>query len=128
LGNHGQPYVGINIQQEANNTNRFSFGFGDVHKWQGSGYANLRHGQWQHLAVVCDGQTCVLYVDGVEKSRGTGKGPVAANPGQNFKLGQGYHGGRYFRGLLSDVRIFREVLSAAEVAELAKNANGPPRH
>lgn len=128
LGNHGEPYVGINIQQEANNTNRFSFGFGNGGKWQGSGYANLQHDRWQHLAVVCDGQTCALYVDGVEKSRGPGKGPVAANPGQNLKLGQGYHSGRYFRGLLSDVRIYREALSAAEVAELAKNTAGSPRH
>jgi hypothetical protein len=70
--------------------------------------------------VVCDGETSVLYVDGVEKSRGPGKGPVAANPNQNFKIGQGYHTSRYFRGLLSDVRIYREALSAAKVAALAK--------
>jgi hypothetical protein len=119
LGNHGEPFVGVNLQQDGTRTNRFGFGFGDGRKWQGTGSAPLVAGQWQHLAVVCDGETSILYVNGVEKSKGPGKRPVAANPSQNFKLGQGYHGGRYFHGLLSDVRIYREALSAAEVAELA---------
>jgi alpha-galactosidase len=120
LGNHGEPFVGVNLQQDGTNANRFGFGYGDGRKWQGTGAAQLEAGKWQHLAVVCDGETSVLYVDGVEKSRGPGKGPVAANPNQNFKIGQGYHTSRYFRGLLSDVRIYREALSAAKVAALAK--------
>ena len=60
------------------------------------------------------------YVNGVEKSRNPAKGPRIPNPNQNFKIGQGYHSGRYFHGLLSDVRIYREALSVAEVADLAK--------
>ena len=119
LGNHGEPFVGVNLQQEATNTNYFGFGFGDGQKWQGTGSTPLKAGRWQHLAVVCDGETSILYVNGVEKSKGPGKGRLAANPSQNFKLGQGYHSGRYFHGLLSDVRIYREALSPAEVAELA---------
>ena len=126
LGNHGEPFVGINLQQDGTRTNRFGFGFGDGRKWQGTGSAPLEAGQWQHLAVVCDGQSSILYVNGVEKSKGPGKGPVAANPSQNFKLGQGYHSSRYFHGLLSDVRIYREALSAAEVAELANSAGALP--
>ena len=123
LGNHGEPFVGINVQQDGTNTNCFGFGFGNGQKWQGAGPAPLAPDRWQHLAVVCDGETCVFYVDGVEKGRRSGKGPLAANPGQNFKLGQGYHSGRYFHGLLSDVRIYREALSGAEVAELAKQGD-----
>jgi hypothetical protein len=79
---------------------------------------------WQHLAVVCDGEKAILYVNGVEKSRGAGRGPLAANPGQNWKLGQGYHSGRFFHGLLSDVRIYRKALSMAEVADLAIATKG----
>ena len=126
LGNHGEPFVGINLQQEGTRTNCFGFGFGDGRKWQGAPHTPLEAGRWQHVAVVCDGQTSVLYVGGVEKTRGPGKGPVAANPGQNFKLGQGYHSGRYFHGLLSDVRVYRHALSAAQVAELAKTQRGRP--
>jgi alpha-galactosidase len=120
LGNHGEPFVGINLQQDAMNTNCFGFGFGDGRKWQGTGSGPLKANEWQHLAVVCDGETAILYVNGAEKNRGPGKAPVAANPSQNFKLGQGYHSGRYFHGKLSDVRIYREALSAAEIAELRK--------
>jgi alpha-galactosidase len=119
LGNHGEPFVGINLQQDGGHTNSFGFGYGDGGRWQGSGAAQLRANQWQHLAVVCDGKTAVLYVDGSEKSKGPGVGPLAANTSQNFKLGQGYHSGRYFHGMLSDVRIFRDALSSAEIAALA---------
>lgn len=115
LGNHGEPYVGINLQQDGTATNSFGFGYGDGKRWQGTGSAQLEADQWQHLAVVCDGQDAILYVDGAERCRAAAVGPIAPNPAQNFKLGQGYHSGRYFRGLLSDVRIYRRALSAAEV-------------
>lgn len=121
LGNHGEPFVGINLQQDGTNTNHFGFGFGDGRRWQGTGSAPLHAGQWQHVAIVCDGDTSILYVDGKERSRGSGKGPVAANSGQNLKLGQGYHTARYFQGMLSDVRIYRKALSPGEVADLAEH-------
>jgi alpha-galactosidase len=119
LGNHGEPFVGINLQQEGNQTNCFGFGFGDGQKWQGAGPVPLTADRWQHLTVVCDGEASLLYVDGELKAQGPGKGPLAANPNQNFKLGQGYHSGRYFHGLLRDVRIYDHALSRAEIAELA---------
>jgi hypothetical protein len=126
LGNHGEPFVGINLQQDGTNTNRFGLGFGDGQKWQGTGSASLKANQWQHLAVVCNGETSVLYVDGVERSKGPGKGPLAANPGQNFKLGQGYHSGRFFHGKLSDVRIYRDALLPEDVVDLAKDRSKLP--
>jgi len=122
LGNHGEPFVGISIQQDGKNTNSFGFGYGDGKKWQGTGPAQLKADAWQHVAVVCDGEKAVLYVNGVEKSRDPAKGPLAPNPNQNFKLGQGYHSGRYFHGLLSDVRLYGRALAAVEVAALAQEA------
>lgn len=120
LGNHGEPFVGINLQQDGNNLNHFGFGFGNGQRWQGSGSAPLTAGRWQHVAVVCDGESTIFYVDGQEKSKGPGKAPLAPNPGQNFKIGQGYHSGRFFHGLLSDVRIYRQALSEGEVEGMAK--------
>ena len=53
----------------------------------------------------------------------TFRGP---NPVFSFVFGAQPSGSaRYFRGLLSDVRIYREALSAAEVAELTKSAGSP---
>ncbi len=119
LGNHGEPFMGISLQQDGNRTNCYGFGFGDGQKWQGTGAAQLEAERWQHLVVVCDGENSILYVDGVEQSRGPGRGPLVANVNQNFKLGQGYHTARYFQGLLKDVRIYRRALSAAEIGASA---------
>ena len=49
LGNHGEPFVGINLQQEGTNTNCFGFGFGDGRKWQGTGSAPLKAGHGSTL-------------------------------------------------------------------------------
>ena len=122
LGNHGEPFAGVNLQQEGTQTNLYGFGYGDGKRWQGVGPVQLAADKWQHVAIVCDGETAVFYLDGVEKSRMAAKGPVAPNPAQNFKLGQGYHTGRFFRGLLADVRIWRRALPAEEAAALAKEA------
>jgi len=122
LGNHGEPYVGINMQQDGDKTNAFGFGYGDGKQWQGSGNVQLKANEWQHIAVVCDGMNAVLYVNGEEKSRESAGNPVAPNPAQDFKLGQGYHTGRYFHGQLRDVRIYNRAWSAAEIAGLAKQA------
>jgi PKD repeat protein len=127
LGNHGEPYVGINLQQDGTKTNAFGFGFGDRRRWQGTGFAQLQTDQWQHVAVVCDGQQAVLYVNGQQRSHGPAAGPPAPNPSQNFKIGQGYHSGRYFHGLLGDVRIYRKALQPADVLELAKTPASPSK-
>ena len=119
FGNHGEPFVGVSLQQDGKNLNSYGFGFGDGRQWQGAGCVTLKANQWQHVAVVCDGDKTFLYVDGSLKSEGPGKGPVAPNPAQNFKLGQGYHSGRYFQGLLRDVQIHRQALPAAEIQKLA---------
>ena len=112
--------MGINVQQDGTRTNTYGFGLGTGREWQGATAVPFKAGEWQHLTIVCDGEQAVLYVNGVEQSRGPAKGPVAPNPNQNFKLGQGYHSGRFFHGLLGDVRIYRKGLSAEEVRELAR--------
>ena len=72
-------------------------------------------GQWQHVAVVCDGSKAFFYVNGEVKSSGAAPGVFAPNLNLTFRLGQGYGEKRFFKGLLSDVRIYRMALSAADV-------------
>jgi hypothetical protein len=122
LGNHGEPYAGLSIQQDGDRTNSFGFGYGDGRQWQGTRTVQLQAEVWQHLAVVCDGENAVFYVNGEEKSRNPARGQFKANPKLTFRLGQGYASGRYLNGALSDVRIYRGALSAAAVAELARAA------
>jgi hypothetical protein len=118
LGNH-EGNLGLVMQQDGNKTNLFAFGFSGG----GPGAVQLTAGEWQHVAVVCDFEKAVCCVNGAEKSRHPTTGIFVHNPNLNFKLGQGYGGGgRFFHGLLSDVRIYRKALSANEVQELAKEA------
>jgi len=126
FGNHGEPFVGISLQQDGTRTNCYGFGYGDGKRWQGVGPVQLAADKWQHVGIVCDGRAAVFYLDGVQKSRAAVQGPIAPNPAQNFKLGQGYHSGRFFRGCLSDVRLWRRALSPEEAAALAKESAEPP--
>jgi hypothetical protein len=68
----------------------------------------LTSDQWQHVAVVCDGSNSIFYVDGMEKGRGAAKGDFAPNKSTTFRLGHGV-ANRFYRGLLSDVRIYRRM-------------------
>jgi PKD repeat protein len=121
LGNQG-TFVGLVIQQDGNKTNTFGFMYGDGTAWMGTGYFKLAAKTWQHVAVVCDGQNVVFYVNGVEKGRGQAKRPLVPNTDLHFMLGLGYApnpANRCFNGLLRDVRIYRRALSAAETVRLA---------
>jgi hypothetical protein len=119
LGNHA-GFNGLVMQQDGNKTNRFYFGYGDGAKGFGPGPAQLTAGTWQHVAVVCDGEKAFCYINGEEKSTGSSKGEFAPNMNLTFRLGQGYGEKRFFKGLLSDVRIYRIALSLAEVQAVMK--------
>jgi alpha-galactosidase len=120
FGNHGGSGVGLVMQQDQNKTNLFGFGYGDGKQWQESGTVQLTAGQWQHVAVVCDGSKAFFFVNGEVKSSAAAAGVFAPNLNLTFRLGQGYGEKRFFKGLLSDVRIYRTALSPAEVQAVMK--------
>ena len=74
-------------------------------------------GRWYHVVVTSDGLNVVLYVNGVQK--GT---KALGTPNQNsYDVAIGTNletGGRYWNGLIDDVRIYNRALSAADVARL----------
>jgi hypothetical protein len=119
-GNHADGFVGLSLQQDGTRLNQFGFGFGDGAKWQGAGPVSLAADRWQHVAVVCDGASAVVYVDGKEAATRAVQGRFVPNRALPFMLGRGYTApSRYFTGLLADARIYRRALSAAEVRALA---------
>ena len=90
----------------------------------GGGYADdvilynfWEEGEWYHIGLTYDGTTARLYADGIE---------VASGP-KNWNLVSGRaHLGRqvndqfeYWAGLVDEVRIYDEALSAGEMAWLA---------
>lgn len=75
---------------------------------------------WTHLAATYDGATQRLFVNGVQVgSRSqTGTINVSANPlriGGNTVLA-----GRYFEGLIDEVRIYNRALSQQEISVMSK--------
>ena len=91
-----------------------------------SGTQEISTGQWLHLAVTRDGVSGVfkLYVNGVLDGTATGAtGLLNANLG--VAIGGNTGDGRYFNGLIDDVRFYSRVLTGAEVASVLP-PNNPP--
>ena len=114
-------YCGLFMEQAVGTTNRYAFGY-CIGKRDSCSTPSvqLTSDQWQHLAVICDGSNNVVYVDGVEKCRAPAKGAFVPNPGMALRLGYWNQNCRFFKGCLSDFRIYRTALSPAEVHAVMK--------
>jgi hypothetical protein len=97
----------------------------------GTSYQHLKSGnkvaknKWTHIAATYDGATQRLFVNGVQVgSRSqTGSLSVTANP---LRIGgDTVLAGRYFKGLIDDVRVHNRALIAAEIAAMKEQAVVP---
>jgi tetratricopeptide (TPR) repeat protein len=84
-----------------------------------NGTTTVGSGQWHHVACVYDGSKMSIYVDGKLDVSQPRSGPIATNNfpvciGENIELT-----GRYWNGLIDDVRIYTYALSENEIAALA---------
>jgi hypothetical protein len=78
---------------------------------------SVNYGEWVHLVGVYDGATVRIYVNGVEQ----GNAPLTGNIiSYTQPLYVGAHGlpGEFSRGVVDDVRIYSQALSAAQVQAL----------
>jgi len=77
--------------------------------------------QWHHLGLVWDGARRYLYVDGAEVARDTGTlAPLRSlDSGLHIGAGPDLDAGSFWAGLMDDVRIYNQALSADEIARLA---------
>jgi len=79
--------------------------------------------QWHHVGLVydLDGLRRHLYVDGTQVAQDTNSvGGMPSDSGLYFGVGKMLEHGTFFSGLVDDIRIYDEVLSTEEVAELAR--------
>lgn len=81
-------------------------------------------GSWIHVAVVLNGGTGTLYLNGVQRGQNTAMtlNPTSlGNTTLNY-MGKSQFADPYFNGKIDDFRIYTRALSSAEVSALATTA------
>ena len=83
------------------------------------GQSNVQDGEWHHIAIVYDGSSKRLYVDGQIDAQKAYSQTLRTN-NINVRLGYNteYTSGQY-SGLLDDVRIFKRALTPQEILTIA---------
>jgi hypothetical protein len=74
---------------------------------------------WRHVAAVKSAGRLELFVDGRSVARSGSFNPDEFNLTSDQPIRLGFGANDYFRGRLSDVRIYRAALDAADIARLA---------
>ncbi len=81
--------------------------------------APLTTNQWSHIAVTLQGNTGIIYLNGVEAGRST----INLNPmdvlGSLNYLGRSRFNNPYFNGMMSDVQVFNRALTPGELGEVS---------
>jgi len=79
-------------------------------------------GQWHHVGFVWDGSYRVLYLDGIEVAKDTAaQNPLkSADGGLYIGADKDLDAGTFFSGMIDDVKIYTQALTADETATLAK--------
>ncbi|UCG48667.1 MAG: hypothetical protein JSU94_02610 [Phycisphaerales bacterium] len=82
------------------------------------GMTNVNDGQWHHLVGVYDGQRLCLYINGMLDSALVGSGGISRNT-HNVLIGENIERrGRLFYGVIDEVAVFNNALTADEVRKL----------
>lgn len=84
------------------------------------GKTDVDDGQWHHVAGVYDGERIYLYLDGKVDNSNRASGRIRLDDKQVRIGDNSQHPGRYWNGLIDDVRIYSYGMSAEEVAALSK--------
>ncbi len=86
--------------------------------------SNIKIGRWQHVFMTYDGETLSLYLDGKKIAvNDTMSGPLFYTYTSAVCIGSELgtticDGGRYFKGNMSNVRIYAKSLTAGEIEHI----------
>jgi len=75
----------------------------------------LQTGRWTHLATTYDGATQRLFVDGAQVASRASSGSMVQSSGPLRIGGNAIWPNEWFAGRIDDVRVYRRVLSTAEI-------------
>jgi hypothetical protein len=86
---------------------------------------NLKTNTWYHVAVSFNatGNQVTYYLNGVDILKATMPGPPTEISTSFLTIGRS-SSGKYWNGILDDVRIYKSALSAAEISELFAASSG----
>jgi tetratricopeptide (TPR) repeat protein len=93
-----------------------------VNDWQRlmiDGTKAIEPGQWHHIAMVYDGRQACVYIDGKIDACKEWTGGIGQNDYEVFIGENAQERGRYFNGLIDDVRIYNYALSKTEIETLS---------
>jgi regulation of enolase protein 1 (concanavalin A-like superfamily) len=77
--------------------------------------------QWHHVAGVYDGTQGIIYIDGVLDAAQAATGQINASD-FNLYIGENEQAtGRYWNGLIDDVRLYNRALSQTEIQQVILN-------
>lgn len=126
FGNNTTSYMFLTPQNGSTTRLRFGITTNSAGgEQQITGPAALGVGVWYHVAVTLNGNTGILYVNGVAQGTNTSltlKPAMLGNTGNNY-LGRSQWADPYLNGQLDEFRIYSVAYSAAEIAAMA--ALGP---
>lgn len=135
IGNHPgyNYYEGFVVQQDGNNQNVYTFGYGNGKEWAPGVRFKLTEGEWAYVAIIVENSNIKVYKNGILIISAKTRGSIA-NSTMPICIGNWINNDRPFNGLVDEVRILSHVLSDEEVKvncsilqerlKLAKDANG----
>jgi hypothetical protein len=108
-GDNNRPSVHIHTNQERD----------------ARGAAALALNTWTHVAATFDGAVLRFYINGTQVSTANISGSILVSTGL-LRIGGNTVWGEWFGGLIDEVRVYRRVLTAAEIGTDMNAPVAPP--
>ena len=80
---------------------------------------------WYHAAMIYDGATLKLFLDGEEVGSRSLSGPIEQDATVSVAIGSQPGGGKFFDGRIDDVRILQRALEVPELQVIVENVTVP---
>ncbi len=82
------------------------------------GTRNVSDNEWHHVAGTYDGTTMRLWVDGTQDTTLAATGKITVSSTRVYISENADSAGRYFKGMMDDVRVYNRALTQDELAQV----------
>jgi len=116
MGNHpGYNYFeGFAVQQDGNNQNVYTFGYGSGKQWLPSVRFELPPEKWSYLAIVVESNMIKVLRNGSLVASADATDSIK-NSGMPFWVGNWVNQDRLFNGLIDEIRVLNRPLTESEI-------------